>query len=115
MHSTWSTFGPDAIGAERFATVFSGTSFVQVARAILQERARVQNPDKDEVSSPVCDRSTLPYWAAGRDPGLPGDDASEASQRHRRAGRWSGLSGQIAADLLPEAGDSRTADGGEAV
>jgi hypothetical protein len=28
---------------------------------------------------------------------------------------WIGLSGQIAADLLPEAGDSRAVDGGEAL
>jgi hypothetical protein len=26
------------------------------------------------------------------------------SRRHRRTGRWIGLSGQIAADLLPELG-----------
>ena len=32
----WSTFGPHAIGAERFATVSNGTSFAQVAGAILQ-------------------------------------------------------------------------------
>jgi hypothetical protein len=89
-----------------------------VAGAILQKQARVQNPDKDEVCSPVCDRSTLPYWAAGRGPGgpgPPGDDASDAGRRHRRAGRWIGLSREIAADLLPEAGDSRAVDGGEAV
>jgi hypothetical protein len=45
----WSTFGPHAIGAERFATVSSGTSFAQVVGAILHKQARVQNPDKDEV------------------------------------------------------------------
>jgi hypothetical protein len=39
-------------------------------------------------------------------PGLPGDDASHAGRRHRHTGRWIGLSGQIAADLLPEVGDS---------
>ena len=42
----WSTFGPHAIGYERFVAVSSGTSFAQGARAILQEQARVQNPDK---------------------------------------------------------------------
>jgi hypothetical protein len=40
------------------------------------------------------------------------DNASDAGRRHRPTGRWIGLSGQIAADLLPEAGDSRTVDGG---
>jgi hypothetical protein len=44
----WSTFGPHAIGAERFVAVSSGTSFAQVAGAILGKRARGQNPDKDE-------------------------------------------------------------------
>jgi hypothetical protein len=47
---TWSTFGPHAIGAERFVAVSSGTSFAQVADAILGKPTRVQNPDKDEVS-----------------------------------------------------------------
>jgi hypothetical protein len=46
----WSTFGPHAIGVERFATVSSGPSFAQVAAVILREQARVENPDKDEVS-----------------------------------------------------------------
>ena len=52
--AAWSTFGPHAIGAERFATVSSGSSFAQVAGAILRKQARVQNPDKAEVpgSSP---------------------------------------------------------------
>jgi len=44
----WSTFGPHAIGAERFLAVASGTSFAQVADAILRKQTRVQNPDKDE-------------------------------------------------------------------
>jgi hypothetical protein len=44
---------------------------------------------------------------------LPGDDANHVGRRHRRTGRWIGLSGQIAADLLPEAGNSRVVDGGE--
>jgi hypothetical protein len=50
----WSTFGPHAIGAERFPTVSSGRSFAQVASPILGKRARGLNPDKDEVpgSSP---------------------------------------------------------------
>jgi hypothetical protein len=38
--------GPHAIGTERFATVSSGTSFAQVAGAILGKQARGQNPDK---------------------------------------------------------------------
>ena len=42
----WSTFGPHPIGTERFATVSSGTSFAQVAGAILGKQARVENPDK---------------------------------------------------------------------
>jgi hypothetical protein len=44
---------------------------------------------------------------------LPGDDASHAGRRHRPTGRWIDLSEQIAADLLPEAGDPGTVDGGE--
>src|SRR5215218_2147008 len=47
----WSTFGPHAIGAEWFATVSSGTSFAQVAGAILGKQARVENLDKDQVAS----------------------------------------------------------------
>ena len=46
MVVAWSTFGPQPIGTERFATVSSGASFAQVAGAILQKQARVQNPDK---------------------------------------------------------------------
>jgi hypothetical protein len=42
----WST----SIGPERFTTVSSGISFAQVAVAILQKQALVQNPDKDEVA-----------------------------------------------------------------
>ena len=45
----WSTFGPHAIGAERFATVSSGASFAQVAGGILGKQACAENPDKDEV------------------------------------------------------------------
>jgi hypothetical protein len=48
--SPWSTFGPHAIGAERSLTVSSGTSFAQVAAAILQKPARAQNPDKDALA-----------------------------------------------------------------
>ena len=44
----WSTFGPHAIGAERPATVSSGTSLAQVAGAILGKQTWVENPDKDE-------------------------------------------------------------------
>jgi hypothetical protein len=45
----WSTFGPHAIGPERFIAVSSGTSLAQVAGAILGKQAQVENPDKDEV------------------------------------------------------------------
>jgi hypothetical protein len=61
-------------------------------------------------------RRQIPYRAAGPARvglGLPDDDASDAGRRDRRAGRWTGLPEQIAADLLPEAGDSRAVDGGE--
>ena len=47
--AAWSTFGPHAIGAERFVAVSSGASFAQVAGAILQKRIRVEIPDKDEI------------------------------------------------------------------
>jgi hypothetical protein len=46
----WSTFGPHAIGAERFLAVSSGRSFAQVAGPILGKRAQGLNPDKDEVT-----------------------------------------------------------------
>lgn len=36
----WSTFGPHAIGAERFVAVSSGESFAQVAGTILGYEAR---------------------------------------------------------------------------
>ena len=55
-------------------------------------------------------RRQIPYRAAGParvGPGLPDDDASDAGRRDRRAGRWTGLPEHMAADLLPEAGDSR--------
>jgi hypothetical protein len=42
----WSTFGPHAIGAERFATVSSGASFAQMEGAILGKQARLENPGK---------------------------------------------------------------------
>jgi hypothetical protein len=69
-----STFGPHAIGAERFPTVTGGSSFTQVAGAILQKQARVQNPDKDEVpgsspgrptTQPSRSRSRRPIIDAG--------------------------------------------------
>jgi hypothetical protein len=69
----WSTFGPHAIGTERFATVSSGPSFAQLAGPILEKQDRVQNPDKDEVgvviglavpARPLCPRgSTRPGMA----------------------------------------------------
>src|SRR4029450_1976483 len=54
----WSTFGPHAIGTERFATVSSGPSFAQVVGAILGKQAPVQNPDKGAVPSRSSDRVT---------------------------------------------------------
>jgi hypothetical protein len=54
-----STFGPHAIGAERFATVSSGSSLAQVACAILGNQARVENLDRDEVHwSTLCRHDT---------------------------------------------------------
>jgi len=76
-----------------------------------------------EVSSLICDGSCR----AGRLRSLsrrtrpPGGSRSTGRRHqrcwpaHRRAGRWIGLSGQIAADLLPEAGDSWAVNGGEAI
>jgi hypothetical protein len=68
----WSTFGPHAIGAERFLAVSSGTSFAQVAGPILQKQARGLNPDKDEVpglSPRVALWQGRPGVAAPRRPG----------------------------------------------
>ena len=48
MVVAWSTFGPHGIGTERFPTVSSGSSFIQVVAATLRKRDRVENPDKDE-------------------------------------------------------------------
>ena len=41
-----STFGPHAIGFERFATVSTGTSSAQVRAVIQGKQASVKNPDK---------------------------------------------------------------------
>jgi hypothetical protein len=57
---TWSTFGPHAIGTERFATVSSGASFAQVAGGILGKQALVQNPDEVPGSSPGRPTQTSP-------------------------------------------------------
>jgi hypothetical protein len=65
MVVAWSTFGPHAIGVERFATVSSGTSFVQATAAILGKQALGQNPDKDEVPAST---STLRAAVLGRQP-----------------------------------------------
>ena len=56
----WSTFGPHAIGAERFATVASGTSFAQVAGAILRKQSRVEISEKDEAAGLRPARPTTP-------------------------------------------------------
>jgi hypothetical protein len=56
----WSTFGPQPLGAERFATVARGTSFAQVTGAILGKQARVQNPDKEEGAGSSPARPTAP-------------------------------------------------------
>jgi hypothetical protein len=62
-----STFGPHSIGTQRLATVSSGTSFAQVAGAILGKQARMQNPDKDEVpGSRSCASLSAAYQAAVR-------------------------------------------------
>src|SRR5215218_816724 len=61
----WSTFGPHAIGAERFATVSSGTSFAQVVGGILRKRVPVQNPDKDEAAGSSPARPTTPCLTWG--------------------------------------------------
>jgi hypothetical protein len=61
----WSTFGPHAIGTERSLAVSSGTSFAQVAGAILGKQAPAQNPDKDEVPAST---STLRAAVLGRQP-----------------------------------------------
>ena len=48
---------------ERFATVSSGTSFAQVACAILGKQARAQIPDKDEIlqiTFHLCPQSPAP-------------------------------------------------------
>ena len=51
-----------------------------------------------------------PGWA----PGLPGDDTGGARPHHWCAGRPDRpMAEQIAADLLPEAGDSWAVEGGE--
>jgi hypothetical protein len=50
--------GPHAIGAERFATVSSGSSFAQAAGPILRKQARVQNPDEVPRSRPAGGRQT---------------------------------------------------------
>ena len=41
-----STFGPHAIGTERFLAVSSGASFAQDADGTLRKEAVMQNPDK---------------------------------------------------------------------
>jgi hypothetical protein len=38
--------GPHAIGAQRFTTVSCGTSFAQVAGAVQDKQARVENPER---------------------------------------------------------------------
>ena len=50
--------GPQSIGTERFVAVSSGISFAQVAVAILQKQALVQNPDKDEAGGSSPPRPT---------------------------------------------------------
>jgi hypothetical protein len=50
----WSTFGPHAIGAERFVAVSSGGSFAQVAGPILGKWSPGLNPDKDAFETAAC-------------------------------------------------------------
>jgi hypothetical protein len=121
----WSMFGPHPSGAERFATVASGTSFAQVAGAILRNRAawrtliRMRSARQSVIGLAVPGR-TGPFRARpGRRPRPARTRVYRATTPamlaggHRRAGRWIGLSGQIAADLLPQPGDSRAVDGRE--
>ena len=63
------------IGTEGFPTVSSGASFAQVAGAILQLQALVQNPDKDEAAGSSPARPTTP--------GLTCDNARPLSLRPR--------------------------------
>jgi hypothetical protein len=75
--------GPHAIGTEWYATVSSGTSFAQVADGILREQARVQNPDKDEVTGSSPGRPTNRPSAHGP-PGRLSLDAQKLGQRLSR-------------------------------
>src|SRR4029453_9802764 len=79
-------FGPHPIGAERFATVSSGTSFAQVAGAILHEPVRVQNPDKDQLR------------AVHRRRELVGGMRSAGIDNHRPLLRLGGSDGAVATD-----------------
>jgi hypothetical protein len=74
--------GPHAIGAERFLALSSGTSFAQVAGAILGKRARGQNPDKAAGSSPA--RPTKQPLTSGNAAGLEDCVDSHGSVRSRR-------------------------------
>ncbi len=80
--AAWSTFGPHAIGTERFATVSSGTSVPQVADPILGKRRLVENPDKDAVRVKAGGRKNR--WVAL----VPAALAAKASRRVLCAGGW---------------------------
>ena len=79
--TAWSTFGPHAIGTEWSVTVSSGTSFAQVAGAMLGEQDRVQNPDKDEAGGsspprPTTSKNTTHSGVRNRFVGRAPDDTS---------------------------------------
>jgi hypothetical protein len=70
MEPNWSTFGPHAIGTERFPAVTNGTSFAQVAGAILRNRPWCRTLIRTRSSlgdgAPSLDHGGL--WLGGRDP-----------------------------------------------
>ena len=59
------TFGPHAIGAERFTTAFIDTSSAQLGAVIQGKQARVENPDKDEAAGSSPARPTTPGLTCG--------------------------------------------------
>jgi hypothetical protein len=57
-----STFGPHAIGTQRFRAVCSGASFAQVAGAILWIQAWVQSADREELRGCAPHELPCPRW-----------------------------------------------------
>jgi hypothetical protein len=95
VERAWSTFGPHAIGTERFATVSSGPSFAQLAGPILGEQARVQNPDKDEVPGSSTASHELSQPRCGLDSSAAAPDADHMVWvgQDRDVGQWVGVQG----------------------